>query len=242
MMKSKTHPFKNHSKGMVIAAVTGLLAIGTAAFIGMKDTITEIETTQKSPDINSQTASLPDETAEWVPSVPDDTTSTAEVEDKTTETMTTPTETSKPEQSKTNTLTGFVMPIKGEIITPYSDGQMVKSLTLNDWRTHDGIDIAAEAGTPVKAVNSGKVESVEMDPLWGATVVIAHTDGTKSYYMGLNENISVNPKAQVALGDVIGTVGNTAEIEQALPSHLHFAMKKDGNWINPVRDETTGNK
>ena len=39
-----------------------------------------------------------------------------------------------------------VMPVEGEIINPYSDGELVKSQTLNLWQTHDGIDIAAEEG------------------------------------------------------------------------------------------------
>jgi murein DD-endopeptidase MepM/ murein hydrolase activator NlpD len=129
--------------------------------------------------------------------------------------------------------------VDGEIITPYSDGEMVKSLTLNDWRTHDGVDIAAEAGTPVKACNSGTVEEISVDPMWGTTVTISHSDGSKSYYMGLNSTVSVTQGQQVALGDVIGSVGDTAVIEQALDSHLHFAMKKDSNWINPISGSNT---
>ena len=45
----------------------------------------------------------------------------------------------------------YVFPLDGDIINPYSSGELVKSLTLNDWRTHDGIDIKAKAATPVTA-------------------------------------------------------------------------------------------
>ena len=38
----------------------------------------------------------------------------------------------------------------------------------------------------------------------------------------------------VKLGDVIGTVGETADIERAEESHLHLGIKQDGEWIDPV--------
>ena len=58
----------------------------------------------------------------------------------------------------------FVLPISGEIFVPYSGGELVKDPTLNEWRTHDGIDIKAEPGTPVKAVCDGQVTAVTAVP------------------------------------------------------------------------------
>lgn len=232
-MKNITPKQKSQSRGMVIAIVFGLLAVSTAAYIGVRNTADEIKQQQETPSVTDSTASLPDESEDWRNYAAEDD-GTAE------QTMTEPKQddTSKEEQPKSNTLTGFVLPVDGEIITPYSNGEMVKSLTLNDWRTHDGVDIAADTGTPVKACNSGTVESVSADPLWGTTVVLSHTDGTKSYYMGLDKNVPVSKGQQVALGEVIGSVGDTAEIEQALSSHLHFAMKQNGNWIDPIQNHT----
>lgn len=60
-----------------------------------------------------------------------------------------------------------VMPVNGDILEPFSGGELVKSETLNVWKTHDGVDISAEAGTPVKAMNKGEVTQVEKDALWG---------------------------------------------------------------------------
>ncbi len=241
MMKNISPKAKIKGKGMMIAILFGLLAIGTATIIGVKDTESRLKQDETPSNVIDQTASIPDESEAWKDAASDD-------EADHTETMTALTDKEKQEdkeskddskeetkqEAKTNTLTGFLIPVTGEVINPYSDGEMVKSLTLNDWRTHDGVDIAAEASTPVKACNAGKVESIENDPLWGMTVILAHPDGSKSYYMGLAKNISVNKGQSVALGEVIGSVGNTAEIEQALPSHLHFAMKKDSNWIDPL--------
>lgn len=237
MMKNITPKQKSQSRGMVIAIVFGLLAVSTAAYIGVKNTADEVRKQQETPSVSDSTASIPDESEDWR-NYAEQNAETAE------QTMTEPKQEQQKDESqkdapKSNTLTGFVLPVEGEIINPYSNGEMVKSLTLNDWRTHDGVDIAADKGTPVKACNSGTVESVSIDPLWGTTVVLSHTDGTKSYYMGLDKSVPVSKGQQVALGEVIGNVGDTAEIEQALPSHLHFAMKKNGNWVDPTGNQST---
>lgn len=128
----------------------------------------------------------------------------------------------------------FVMPLNGNIINEFSDGELVKSKTLKEWRTHDGIDIAADIATPVKSSSDGIVISITQDPQWGVVVVIDHGNGYESYYMGLNVNVNVAVEDVVDIGTVIGSVGQTAEIEVGEEAHLHFAIKKDGIWIDPM--------
>ena len=53
-------------------------------------------------------------------------------------------------------------------------------------------------------------------------------------YMGLNVNVSVKKDQQVEIRTVLGSVGEIAEIEIAEEPHLHFAMKKDGEWIDAM--------
>ncbi len=127
-----------------------------------------------------------------------------------------------------------VMPVKGEILQPFSGGELVKSETLGIWKTHDGVDIAAERGTPVKAMNRGEVTAVGDDPLWGCTVVIDHGSGVMGYYYNLSSGVAVREGDSVQAGQTIGAVGDTAEIEAAMASHLHFGLKKNGEWIDPV--------
>lgn len=127
------------------------------------------------------------------------------------------------------------MPLNGEIITPYSDGELVKSLTLKVWQTHDGIDIAAPASTDVKAAGEGTVLNIWQDPLWGICVSVDHGDGYVSNYCGLDKSVPVSIGQKVACGDIIARVGETAECECALPSHLHFEVKKDGEFIDPLK-------
>ena len=126
-------------------------------------------------------------------------------------------------------------PIAGaEVINPYSGGELVKSKTLNCWKTHDGVDIKAELGDPVSAMTSGKVTKVYEDALWGVCVIIDHENGIEGHYYGLAKNVNVKPDQKVASGEVIGAVGNTAECELAEDCHLHFGVKQNGEWISPI--------
>ena len=127
-----------------------------------------------------------------------------------------------------------VMPVNGEILAPYSGGELVKSETTGVWKTHDGIDIKAERGTAVKSMNKGEVTQVREDPLWGYTVIIDHGSGIMGYYYGLSSAVAVKEGDMVQSGQTIGAVGDTAEIEAAMPSHLHFALKRNGSWIDPI--------
>ncbi|MBQ9375969.1 MAG: M23 family metallopeptidase [Ruminococcus sp.] len=127
-----------------------------------------------------------------------------------------------------------VMPVNGEIINPFSNGNLVKSKTLGVWKTHDGIDIKAENGTQVKAMNRGVVTRIWEDALWGNCMTIDHGDGIIGYYYNLAKAMTVIEGDEVDSGEVIGAVGDSAEIEAAEPSHLHFGLKRNGNWIDPV--------
>ncbi|MCL2109735.1 MAG: M23 family metallopeptidase [Oscillospiraceae bacterium] len=127
-----------------------------------------------------------------------------------------------------------VMPVEGEVGNPFSNGELVKSKTLGVWKTHDGIDIVAPLGTPVMAMTSGVVDEVYSDPLWGICVVIDHGDGIIASYFGLDKNVTVSVGQEVGSGDVIGAVGDTAEIEIAEGPHLHFGVRKNGEWVDPM--------
>lgn len=110
--------------------------------------------------------------------------------------------------------------------------KLVYSATLNQWRTHDGIDFIASAGASVKSIAAGKVESVKQTNLEGTVVTIAHDDGLVSIYKGLSD-VSVKEGDSVALGSVIGVVAENMMIEQREGTHLHLEMKKDGKLVDP---------
>jgi murein DD-endopeptidase MepM/ murein hydrolase activator NlpD len=62
--------------------------------------------------------------------------------------------------------TTWSLPVEGDIINDLSNGELVKNETLNEWRTHNGIDIAAEVGSDIHVCADGTVTRIWSDPLW----------------------------------------------------------------------------
>ena len=127
-----------------------------------------------------------------------------------------------------------VSPLSGETVAVFSVDQLTYDATLGDWRTHDGIDIRAEAGTPVVATSAGTVLSVEEDGRLGVTVVIDHNNGYVTTYASLHPETVVLAGDSVSAGETIGAVGNTSLAEAGLGAHLHFSVAKDGEAVDPA--------
>ena len=127
----------------------------------------------------------------------------------------------------------IVSPLSGETVAAFSMEELAYSETLADWRTHDGIDIKADAGTQVLAASSGTVLSVADDDLMGTTVVVSHDGGYETTYSNLQSVPTVAPEQYVSAGQVIGAVGETSLAEAGMTPHLHFSVTKDGAAIDP---------
>ncbi len=139
-------------------------------------------------------------------------------------------------EATADTLTDVRIPIAdiSNVINPFSGTELIKNETTGSWQTHNGTDFAAEPGTEVLAVSTGEVTAVNDDPLWGTTVIIDHHNGYISKYCGLAKELSVQAGDTVNSGDVLGVTGDTADIESALPSHLHIEITHNGSYIDPV--------
>ncbi len=97
-----------------------------------------------------------------------------------------------------------------------------------------GVDYVYSGKTfDVVASFSGKVIAKSNDPLYGLTVVIECDDGLVAYYSGLTE-VDVYQDEMIKQGDSIGKSGESV-INSQLGSHLHFALKLDNNYINPLK-------
>lgn len=127
----------------------------------------------------------------------------------------------------------FVRPVSGEADVGYSMAALVWNPTMCDWRTHDGVDLAAPLGTQVKATAAGTVSEIYEDDLLGTTVVISHGNGLESRYANLAEMPTVSVGDRVTTGQVIGAVGDSALGESGQVCHLHFAMTLDGESVDP---------
>ena len=143
----------------------------------------------------------------------------------------------KPNTSVVEEKVTFVSPMTaGNVIKEWAADIPVFSITMEDYRLHLGIDVAASAGSPVYAVADGTVESVEFHPMMGQTVVIVHKDGYKSVYQNMQTSVpsEITAGAEIKAGAQIGSVGDTALIEISEEPHLHFELYKDGNCENPL--------
>lgn len=127
-----------------------------------------------------------------------------------------------------------VWPLEGEISRDYSMDALQYDKTMSDWRTHDGLDILAEAGTKVMAIRSGTVKNVYADDRLGTCVEIDHGDGLIVTYANLQQVPTVYAGDAVKAGDVIGSVGETASAESAQESHLHLQASVNGTSVNPT--------
>jgi murein DD-endopeptidase MepM/ murein hydrolase activator NlpD len=110
------------------------------------------------------------------------------------------------------------LPVSGVISSP----QGWRRDPINgETRYHAGTDIAAPAGTPIKAVADGRVIESGLKGTYGNTVVVQADDGRKMLYAHNNQNF-VQVGDRVSRGEEIAEVGSTG---RATGPHLHFEVK-----------------
>ncbi|MCX8092913.1 MAG: M23 family metallopeptidase [Candidatus Goldbacteria bacterium] len=124
----------------------------------------------------------------------------------------------------------FMMPISE--IEPVISSNFGKTRKYDEanisWR-HKGIDIAAPAGTKVRAANHGRVVAAYAFKAYGNTVIIDHGGGIYSLYLHMDD-VYVRTDDKVFKGDIIGTVGNTGI---STGPHLHFQINIFKVPVNP---------
>lgn len=120
-------------------------------------------------------------------------------------------------------------PLRGKTLADFG---IIQSVTLGDWRQHDGLDIQAARGAAVTATADGVVVSVEKRNDIGTTVVIDHGGGLSTVYGCL---LVTGRKVgdRVKAGDEIGKAGNSGLFEVGLGDHLHFEVRLNGAAVPP---------
>ena len=129
----------------------------------------------------------------------------------------------------------FEFPISGDITLEFAKDKLVFSETLNEWITHDGVDILGEVAEPVKAAEEGVIESMKMDPRYGNTIIIKHDNGYKTIYSNLSTLDLVYVGKEVKKGDIISGIGDGFGFESKEGPHVHFEIMKNGEYENPVK-------
>lgn len=97
-------------------------------------------------------------------------------------------------------------------------------------RAHNGVDYHAPAGAPVGSVAPGVVTHAGWTNGGGRTVKVRHPNGYETEYLHLSA-IAVRAGARVGQGELVGRVGMTG---LATGVHLHYGLKKNGRYVNPV--------
>ena len=105
---------------------------------------------------------------------------------------------------------------------------------LRTARAHTGVDYGAPTGAAVVAVSHGTVVSATRDNTNGRMVRLRHASGYETYYLHLSAFApGIRRGARVAQGQTIGAVGSTG---LATGPHLHYGLKKNGTWVDPLRE------
>ncbi len=117
-----------------------------------------------------------------------------------------------------------------QFLWPVAQGNVSSGFGIRNGAMHDGVDIAAPAGTPVYAADAGVVIFSGTIRGYGNTVIIRHDDGYVTVY-GHNERNIVSEGARVARGQQVGAIGRSGRTTGA---NLHFEVRRDNVAQNPL--------
>lgn len=212
-------------KGYYIALVLCAAAIGITSYVTrnshkpepekislMEQTPTAVPETAETQAVEALATEAPETEPSKSPSVP----------------AKKPTQETQPKKLKT------AAPLSGNVTTLYAMENLSYNETTRDWRVHNGVDYAAEAGTPVCAAADGTVYTTYEDDTLGYTVVIRHDGGYTTRYSSLDENLCVSPGDVVTLGQTIGYAGDSALVESVMGAHVHFSVSYQDQDMDPA--------
>jgi murein DD-endopeptidase MepM/ murein hydrolase activator NlpD len=116
---------------------------------------------------------------------------------------------------------GFIWPVTGDITSKFGP---------RGGTFHDGIDISAPEGSPIRAIERGEILYSDQLRGYGNLVIVRHPGGFVSVYAH-NQRNRVQEGEKVAQGEVIAEVGSTGRVSAP---HLHFEIRKDNVAQDPL--------
>lgn len=119
-------------------------------------------------------------------------------------------------------------PVAGQITSPF--GERKNPLGAGD-DFHPGVDIAADAGTPIAAAAAGRVVSAGPDAGYGNLIVVDNGNGVTTRYAHCSQ-IFARIGDAVSPGETIGAVGSTGN---STGPHLHFEVRVNDRPVDPAR-------
>lgn len=95
---------------------------------------------------------------------------------------------------------------------------------------HSGVDLAGEYGGAIGAFSDGTVDYIGESPAYGQYLQIKHSNGVTSFYAHCSK-LCVQPGQTVEAGEKVAEVGDTGNVTG---THLHFELKQNGKFLNPL--------
>lgn len=130
-------------------------------------------------------------------------------------------------QNQADWSAGFIWPATGRISGVFGSQRILNG---EPKRPHSGVDVAAPAGTPIRAPAAGIVTLAEADMYFeGGLVLVDHGHWLESAFLHMSR-IDVTPGQRVKKGDILGAVGATGRVTGP---HLHWSMKWVGRLLDP---------
>nr|WP_295310288.1 M23 family metallopeptidase [uncultured Blautia sp.] len=124
-------------------------------------------------------------------------------------------------------------PVNGHVLIDYSMDQSVYFPTLDQYKLSPAISVQAVEGAPVVSAVNGTVYSIENDAETGTTVTMELGNGYQAIYGQLTD-LDVAEGDTITKGSIIGYVAAPTKYYSEEGSNLYFAMKKDGEPIDPI--------
>lgn len=235
-MQNNNEPSENKSfrkffqeKGFYIVLFLCICAVGISGYVFVKSAVSE----KKS--LNDPTLSVATDAAVPSESKPNTGAKTDSTADKPAEAGTPASAMQSGDDAVREVADAIrVWPVSGETVAGYSMDKLSYNETMQDWRTHDGVDLLAAQGATVTAACAGTVSAVYDDEYLGTTLIIAHRDGYTTTYANLAAMPTVAVGDTVKAGEIIGAVGTTALLEAGEEPHLHFAVYHNGVPVDPA--------
>lgn len=134
-----------------------------------------------------------------------------------------------------NRVISMILPTNGSIIKEFAVDKLVYSKTLEQWTTHNGVDITTREGSVVRAALDGVVASIKNDHELGIVITLDHGGGLTTVYASLSTDEMVKVGQNIKKGETISGVGKGVGFELAEGPHLHFEVLIDGKNVDPTQ-------